>query len=541
MNKVLIFGSSIVAAMGNEAGPTADRKLAAWTPDYGATASAANCRFEKLSDVLCVAASSDAQVTGAVSAGKCGASWTDDWRSATYDETVIRTTAEGSAEITALSGTVTFDIDDTATYAYYYLDNDDEWVAFPADGLVFNHCIHGATASAGVKCGTANADGSFADALIIQTDGAVSSGTTDTVLIGVASLCDTGGGNKGDIFAWATYTRATGSFEMVYEQEHDEFKLGAANNQDPFIHDLIYVFGSQPTHAENSEAARAANMVIVTDTNDFTFACSVALTVSTPYSSALYDESCYASTGATDPETGNTGACNVGLTASCVLTEATAVAANTNQVFSSVVAATLDASGAIIQAIHNTNHVSTPTDDVSAQDFMDNDAVFAATTGALGGGVVVPSIAALTMTNVQYQTGAGDHPFRVVGGYYEREYEYGCAEKAGSVGAVGTNTPTIECYFGDEDLGQGTTNDLAEKVGSAAISITRTMKAISSTALGPLPDGFPNFYVFGIYTIDLNSSGENQATATDTFGNPSRRLGASGDQRVLRSTGKVYM
>ena len=30
MNKLLIFGSSIVAAMGNEAGPTADRKLAAF-------------------------------------------------------------------------------------------------------------------------------------------------------------------------------------------------------------------------------------------------------------------------------------------------------------------------------------------------------------------------------------------------------------------------------------------------------------------------------------------------------------------------------
>lgn len=537
MNKVLIFGSSIVAAMGNEAGPTADRKLAAWTPDYGATASAANCRFERLSDVLCVAGSSD----GSVSAGDCGASWADNWRSATYDETVNRVTAEGSAEITALGGTVTFSIADTATYKYYYLDSSNVWQDFPNDGLVFNHCIHGTAATAGATCGTANADGSSADAHIIQTDGTLTSGSTDTVLLGVASLCD-GSGDKGDIFAWATYNRGTGTFEMQYEQEHDEFKLGTANGQDPVIHDLIYVFGSQATRSDNTEAAKAANMVVVTDTNDFTFACTVALSVSTPYSTAPYDESCYG-TGVTDPETSQTGACNVGLTASCTLTEAAPIAANTNQVFTSTVAATLDASAAIIQAIHNSNAISSPTDDVSAQDFLNADLVYAGTADATSGKVVTPSIAALTKDNVQYQTGAGDHPFRVAAGYYEREYEYGCQEKSNSPGNVGLSQATVECYFGDEDQVGGATNTVVDKSGANAISITRAMKAISSTALGPLPDGFPNFYVFGVYTIDLTDSANNsnEATASDTFGNPSRRLGASSDKRVLRSTGKVYM
>lgn len=613
MHTKLLFTFAMAGTV-SAAGPSADRKLVEWDHNlgYGATGASAACNFKKLSDVLCVPISTDGTT---VTSNSCGAEWHDNfWQLGDGAVGVNDDLGDGAIasfsqaqlgqdqEIAGLEGSVSFTLPDTDTYKYYYFNSAGEWVEFNSGTYnsgtyTWPKCVRGTASASGVPCEGAGNDvdtGGYAtSADVIQNDGSLSSSTTDSVTIGVASKCD-GVGAKEQIFAWVVYTRKTGAYELSYEQEHDNFVLTSASNQKPEQADLIWVFGSQSQIDDQSQETRQANMVAIRDENDYEISCTLSLTVSTGQQ-GNYGPNCYGSnTGGTgaDDEFGSGGSsgdpsqnCQASLGATCTFTEQAPIATGALVRYGGnpVVAASLEASAAIIQAIHISNEVSTDDDTgttVTAQNFMDDDAVL---TNEFGTDLATASGAThtvLTPTLVEGQTNIDnsystvtnfDNPYRVVAGYYEVTYNYGCQEGSvtdvtgghgngedmdegitASPGSADANVATSHCYFG-EDVVAADYSKKNKDSGAVALEMPdHKMKIIPATTLGPLPDGFPNFYVFGIYTIDL--LGGNSQTASDnadTFGSATvsddandhhtRRLGATTADRVTSATAKVHM
>ena len=526
--------------MAAESGPASERKLGAWDPTsaYGSTGagSSAACRFQPIAKVLCTPVGPGASAGGV--GNECNAVWADNWADdEVYDEDFDRTQLEGSTEV--VTGNVKLTIPDTDTYKYYYLNAANEWVALDdSDGVfTFNHCLWGNQAAAGIEC-SASQQGGFTDTgIVLSPDGTLSGSQKDELTIGVASKCD-GAGAAEQIFAWAKYSRDTGKFEIEYEQEHDTFSL-AASNVDPYAHDLVYVFGQQADKHDDSMAANQ-NLMKITDTNNYQIACSVSLTVSTP-GSAAYDQNCYSTSAQTSEDPGNdgstgysAGACQAALAASCTMTEQAPLASGI-VTYSSAVSASLKASGAIVQSVHMNAYLSDAKTNLehTAQDYLDADAAYTPSQ-SLGYPTLAASYSCLTAD----ADCSGHNPYRIVGGYYEKEYNYGCSATGSTVGENGV--PTHTCTFDQ-------TTTTADNDNTTPTVVSQDLQAIPAHDLGPLPDGYPNFYVFGIYTIDLDAKTSTegtqtqQASADNTFGAPARRLGASAAEGVDTVTARVYM